>query len=196
MTIKLIVVLANPGAEYAQTRHNAGAWFVDALAERNGQSLKEESKFYGYTARLNLAGNDVRLLVPATFMNLSGKAVAALATFYRIQPDEILVAHDELDLPTGVAKLKLGGGNGGHNGLKDIQSKLGNNPNFYRLRIGIGHPGDKNKVVGFVLGKPLASEQPLIDDAIDEALRCTEVLLKEGIDRAMARMNGFKATPC
>lgn len=196
MTIKLIVGLANLGAEYAQTRHNAGAWFVDALAERNGQSLKEESKFYGYTARLNLAGNDVRLLVPATFMNLSGKAVAALATFYRIQPDEILVAHDELDLPPGVAKLKLGGGNGGHNGLKDIQSKLGNNPNFYRLRIGIGHPGDKNKVVGFVLGKPLASEQPLIDDAIDEALRCTEVLLKEGIDRAMARMNGFKATPC
>ncbi|EHM46900.1 aminoacyl-tRNA hydrolase [Hafnia alvei ATCC 51873] len=196
VTIKLIVGLANPGAEYAQTRHNAGAWFVDALAERNGQSLKEESKFYGYTARLNLAGNDVRLLVPTTFMNLSGKAVAALATFYRIQPDEILVAHDELDLPPGVAKLKLGGGNGGHNGLKDIQSKLGNNPNFYRLRIGIGHPGDKNKVVGFVLGKPLASEQPLIDDAIDEALRCTEVLLKEGIDRAMARMNGFKAPPC
>lgn len=196
MTIKLIVGLANPGAEYAQTRHNAGAWFVDALAERNGQSLKEESKFYGYTARLNLAGNDVRLLVPTTFMNLSGKAVAALTTFYRIQPDEILVAHDELDLPPGVAKLKLGGGNGGHNGLKDIQSKLGNNPNFYRLRIGIGHPGDKNKVVGFVLGKPLASEQPLIDDAIGEALRCTEVLLKEGIDRAMARMNGFKATPC
>jgi len=195
VTIKLIVGLANPGAEYAQTRHNAGAWFVDALAERNGQSLKEESKFYGYTARLNLAGNDVRLLVPTTFMNLSGKAVAALATFYRIQPDEILVAHDELDLPPGVAKLKLGGGNGGHNGLKDIQSKLGNNPNFYRLRIGIGHPGDKSKVVGFVLGKPLASEQPLIDDAIDEALRCTEVLLKEGIDRAMARMNGFKSTP-
>ena len=195
MTIKLIVGLANPGAEYAQTRHNAGAWFVDALAERNGQSLKEESKFHGYTARLNLAGNDVRLLVPTTFMNLSGKAVAALATFYRIQPDEILVAHDELDLPPGVAKLKLGGGNGGHNGLKDIQSKLGNNPNFYRLRIGIGHPGDKSKVVGFVLGKPLASEQPLIDDSIDEALGCTEVLLKEGIDRAMARMNGFKSTP-
>ncbi len=100
MTIKLIVGLANPGAEYAQTRHNAGAWFVDALAERNGQSLKEESKFYGYTARLNLAGSDVRLLVPTTFMNLSGKAVAALATFYRIQPDEILVAHDELGVGT------------------------------------------------------------------------------------------------
>ncbi|WP_230472941.1 aminoacyl-tRNA hydrolase [Enterobacillus tribolii] len=194
MTIKLIVGLANPGAEYAQTRHNAGAWFVDALAGRFNQSLKEEPKFFGYTARVNIAGNDVRLLVPTTFMNLSGKAVVTLATFYRIAPDEILVAHDELDLPPGVAKLKLGGGNGGHNGLKDIQNKLGNNPNFYRLRIGIGHPGDRNKVVGFVLGKPLASEAPLIDDAIDEALRCTEILMSDGMDKAMNRMNGFRST--
>lgn len=193
-SIKLIVGLANPGAEYAQTRHNAGAWYVDLLAQRYNQPLKEESKFFGYTARLNLAGNDVRLLVPTTFMNLSGKAVGALATFYRILPEEILVAHDELDLPPGVAKLKLGGSNGGHNGLKDIQSKLGNNPNFYRLRIGIGHPGDKNKVVGFVLGKPPASEQTLIDDAIDESLRCTEILLKEGMTEAMNRLHAFKAT--
>lgn len=193
-SIKLIVGLANPGAEYAQTRHNAGAWYVDLLAQRYNQPLKEESKFFGYTARLNLAGNDVRLLVPTTFMNLSGKAVGALATFYRILPEEILVAHDELDLPPGVAKIKLGGSNGGHNGLKDIQSKLGNNPNFYRLRIGIGHPGDKNKVVGFVLGKPPASEQTLIDDAIDESLRCTEILLKEGMTKAMNRLHAFKAT--
>ncbi|MBE0149064.1 aminoacyl-tRNA hydrolase [Serratia fonticola] len=193
-SIKLIVGLANPGAEYAQTRHNAGAWYVDLLAQRHNQPLKEESKFFGYTARLNLAGNDVRLLVPTTFMNLSGKAVGALATFYRILPEEILVAHDELDLPPGVAKLKLGGSNGGHNGLKDIQSRLGNNPNFYRLRIGIGHPGDKNKVVGFVLGKPPASEQTLIDDAIDESLRCTEILLKEGMTKAMNRLHAFKAT--
>ncbi|CAM3382054.1 aminoacyl-tRNA hydrolase [Yersinia entomophaga] len=189
----MIVGLANPGAEYAQTRHNAGAWYVDLLAERNNQSLKEESKFYGYTARLNLAGQDVRLLVPSTFMNLSGKAVSAMASFYRILPEEILVAHDELDIPPGVAKLKLGGGNGGHNGLKDIQSKLGNNPNFYRLRIGIGHPGDKSKVTGFVLGKPPASEQTLIDDAIDEAIRCTEVLLKEDVTKAMNRLHSFKA---
>lgn len=192
-SIKLIVGLANPGAEYAQTRHNAGAWYVDLLAGRHNQALKEESKFFGYTARLNLAGNDVRLLVPTTFMNLSGKAVAAMATFYRIAPDEILVAHDELDLPPGVAKLKLGGGNGGHNGLKDIQSKLGNNPNFYRLRIGIGHPGDRNKVVGFVLGKPPATEQTLIDEAIDESLRCTELLLQEGMTKAMNRLHTFKA---
>lgn len=126
-------------------------------------------------------------------MNLSGKAVAAMATFYRIQPDEILVAHDELDLLPGIAKLKLGGGHGGHNGLKDIISKLGNNPNFHRLRIGIGHPGDKSKVIGFVLGKPPTSEQTLIDDAIDEAVRCTEILMKEDMIKAMNRLHAFKA---
>ncbi|KAA9001912.1 aminoacyl-tRNA hydrolase [Affinibrenneria salicis] len=191
--IKLIVGLANPGAEYAATRHNAGAWYVDRLAERLRQPLKEESKFFGYTARLNLAGHDVRLLVPVTFMNLSGKAVAAMATFYRIQPEEILVAHDELDLLPGVAKLKLGGGHGGHNGLKDIISKLGNNPGFHRLRIGIGHPGDKNKVTGFVLGKPPLSEQKLIDDAIDEAISCTEILLQEDMLKAMNRLHAFRA---
>jgi peptidyl-tRNA hydrolase, PTH1 family len=191
--IKLIVGLANPGADYAQTRHNAGAWYVDLLAQRHQQSLKEESKFFGYTARINLNGNDVRLLVPTTFMNLSGKAVQAMANFYRIELNEILVAHDELDLPPGVVKMKLGGGNGGHNGLKDIQSKFANNPNFYRLRIGIGHPGDKNKVVGFVLGKPPISEQKLIDDAIDEALSCTDILMRDGYEKAINRLHSFKA---
>ncbi|MQL47467.1 aminoacyl-tRNA hydrolase [Photorhabdus khanii] len=192
--IKLIVGLANPGAEYAQTRHNAGAWYVDLLARSHNQSLKEESKFFGYTARINMCGHDIRLLVPTTFMNLSGKSVAALTSFYRIQPDEILVAHDELDLPPGVAKMKLGGSHGGHNGLKDIQNKFGNNPNFYRLRIGIGHPGDKNKVIGFVLGKPPASEQKLIDDAINEALRCTDILMKQDMDKAINRLHSFKAS--
>ena len=193
MSIKLIVGLANPGAEYAATRHNAGAWYVDLLAGRHNQTLKEEAKFFGYTARLNIDGEDVRLLVPTTFMNLSGKAVGAMANFYRIQPEEILVAHDELDLPPGVAKFKLGGGHGGHNGLKDIISKLGNNPGFHRLRVGIGHPGDKNKVVGFVLGKPPLSEQKLIDDAIDEATRCTDIWLKEGLTKATNRLHAFKA---
>ncbi|WP_449554110.1 aminoacyl-tRNA hydrolase [Lelliottia amnigena] len=193
MTIKLIVGLANPGAEYAATRHNAGAWYVDLLAERLRTPLREEPKFFGYTSRINLAGADVRLLVPTTFMNLSGKAVAAMATFYRINPDEILVAHDELDLPPGVAKFKLGGGHGGHNGLKDIISKLGNNPNFHRLRVGIGHPGDKNKVVGFVLGKPPSSEQKLIDEAVDEAVRCTEIWLQDGLTKATNRLHAFKA---
>jgi len=126
-------------------------------------------------------------------MNLSGKAVQTVATFYQIKPEEILVAHDELDLNPGIAKLKLGGGHGGHNGLKDIINKLGNNPNFYRLRIGIGHPGDKNKVVGFVLNKPSQPEQNLIDQAINESVRCTEVLLKQGIDAAMNRLHSFKA---
>jgi PTH1 family peptidyl-tRNA hydrolase len=193
VTIKLIVGLANPGAEYAATRHNAGAWYVDLLAERFRAPLREEAKFFGYASRINIAGEDVRLLVPTTFMNLSGKAVAAMATFYRINPDEILVAHDELDLPPGVAKFKLGGGHGGHNGLKDIISKLGNNPNFHRLRIGIGHPGDKNKVVGFVLGKQPVSEQKLIDDAVDEAVRCTELWLKDGLTKATNRLHAFKA---
>lgn len=192
-SIKLIVGLANPGAEYAATRHNAGAWYVDLLAERHNQSLKEESKFYGFTARLNIGGEDVRLLVPTTFMNLSGKSVAAMATFYRISPEEILVAHDELDLPPGVAKFKQGGGHGGHNGLKDIISKLGNNQNFHRLRIGIGHPGDRNKVVGFVLGKPPVSDQTRIDNVIDEAVRCTELWQKEGKLKAMNRLHSFKA---
>lgn len=192
-TIKLIVGLANPGIEYAATRHNAGAWFVDQLAERYHQSLKNEPKFFGYSSRITLSGHDVRLLVPTTFMNLSGKAVQAMATFYQIKPEEILVAHDELDLNPGIAKFKFGGSHGGHNGLKDIASKLGNNLNFYRLRIGIGHPGDKNKVVSYVLNKPSKSEQELIDKAIDESVRCTEILLSDGIEAAMNRLHAFKA---
>lgn len=192
--IKLIVGLANPGAEYADTRHNAGAWYVDLLTRRYNQSLKEESKFFGYTARLVIANQDVRVLVPTTFMNLSGKAVLVMANFYRIEPDEILVAHDELDLPPGIAKLKLGGSNGGHNGLKDIANKFGNNPNFYRLRIGIGHPGDKNKVTGYVLGKPPVNELKLIDDVIDESVRCTEILIKDDMTKAMNRLHAFKGS--
>lgn len=192
-TIKLIVGLANPGNEYAATRHNAGAWFVDQLAERYHQSLKNEPKFFGYSSRITLSGHDVRLLVPTTFMNLSGKAVQAMATFYQIKPEEILVAHDELNLNPGIAKFKFGGSHGGHNGLKDIASKLGNNLNFYRLRIGIGHPGDKNKVVSYVLNKPSKSEQELIDKAIDESVRCTEILLSDGIEAAMNRLHAFKA---
>ncbi len=192
-TIKLIVGLANPGNEYAATRHNAGAWFVDQLAERYHQSLKNEPKFFGYSSRITLSGHDVRLLVPTTFMNLSGKAVQAMATFYQIKPEEILVAHDELDINPGIAKFKFGGSHGGHNGLKDIANKLGNNLNFYRLRIGIGHPGDKNKVVSYVLNKPSKSEQELIDKAIDESVRCIEILLSDGIEAAMNRLHAFKA---
>ncbi|GGZ06809.1 MULTISPECIES: aminoacyl-tRNA hydrolase [Shewanella] len=192
-TIKLIVGLGNPGAEYAQTRHNAGAWYVAQLAGNYGASLMPESKYFGLTARITVKGRDVRLLVPTTFMNLSGKAVGALASFFRIAPDEILVAHDELDMPPGVAKFKLGGGHGGHNGLKDIIASLGNDKNFYRLRIGIGHPGDKNKVSGYVLGKAPQAEQQRIDAAIDEALRATDILYAEDMTKAMNRLHAFKA---
>lgn len=191
--IKLIVGLANPGAEYAQTRHNAGAWYVQELARVCGVSLVPESKYFGLAARALLHGQDVRLLIPATFMNLSGKSVAALANFFRILPEEILVAHDELDIDPGVAKFKLGGGHGGHNGLKDIIAQMGNDKGFYRLRIGIGHPGDKNKVSGYVLGKAPASEQEKMEAAIDEAVRATEILFQQDMVKAMNRLHSFKA---
>ena len=191
--IKLIVGLANPGAKYEGTRHNAGEWFVNELTRMYNTSLKEEAKYFGKVAKINTAQGEVRLLVPTTFMNLSGKAVGALANFYRIKPEEILVAHDELDLPPGVAKIKQGGGHGGHNGLKDIIASLGNNNNFYRVRIGIGHPGHRDLVAGYVLGKPAPQDQEKIDAAVDEASRCVEVLFKESIVKATNRLNGFKA---
>ncbi len=191
--IKLIVGLANPGAKYEGTRHNAGEWLVNELARMYNTSLKEEAKYFGKIAKINTAQGEVRLLVPTTFMNLSGKAVGALANFYRIKPEEILVAHDELDLPPGVAKIKQGGGHGGHNGLKDIIASLGNNNNFYRVRIGIGHPGHRDLVAGYVLGKPAPEDQEKINSAVDEASRCVEVLFKEGIVKATNRLNGFRA---
>lgn len=191
--IKLIVGLANPGAKYEGTRHNAGEWLVNELARMYNTSLKEEAKYFGKVAKINTAQGEVRLLVPTTFMNLSGKAVGALANFYRIKPEEILVTHDELDLPPGVAKIKQGGGHGGHNGLKDIIASLGNNNNFYRVRIGIGHPGHKDLVANYVLGKPAPQDQEKINSAVDEASRCVEVLFKDGIVKATNRLNGFRA---
>lgn len=191
--IKLIVGLGNPGEKYAETRHNAGEWLLERLARRFNFSLKEENKFFGKTARAVIGGQEIRFLVPTTFMNLSGKSVGALATFYRIQPEEILIAHDELDLPPGVAKIKQGGGHGGHNGLRDSIAQLGNNKNFYRLRLGIGHPGDKNLVSAYVLGKPSPTDGELIGKALDEAAVCVEILIKEGITKATNRLNAFKA---
>ncbi|QFU24012.1 aminoacyl-tRNA hydrolase [Shewanella eurypsychrophilus] len=191
--IKLIVGLANPGEKYAQTRHNAGAWYVQELARICGATLVADSKYFGLTARVTLHSRDVRLLIPSTFMNLSGKSVGALANFFRIDTDEILVAHDELDMVPGVAKFKLGGGHGGHNGLKDIIASLGNDKGFYRLRIGIGHPGDRSQVSNYVLGKAPAAEQVLIEDVIDEAVRSTEVLFNEDMAKAMHRLHSYKA---
>lgn len=191
--IKLIVGLGNLGSKYADTRHNAGEWLIERIARRFNLTLKDENKFFGKTAIATISGQDVRLLVPTTFMNLSGKSVGALASFYRILPEEILVIHDELDLPPGSVKLKLGGGHGGHNGLKDIIAQLANSKNFYRLRVGIGHPGDKNLVASYVLSKPSPQDQTLIDKALDEAESCIEILIKDGIDKAMNRLNGFRA---
>ncbi len=190
--IRLIVGLGNPGPEYENTRHNAGERFLNQLADTYHTPLKPESKFFGKTARITMAGKDIRLLYPTTFMNKSGQAVAALANFYRIEPEQILVAFDELDLPPGVAKYKIGGSSS-QNGVRDIVAKLGNNKNFLRLRIGIGHPGHKSRVTGHVLGKPPADEKTAIESAIDEAVRCTELLLKEDLKQAQNRLHSHKA---
>ena len=190
--IKLIVGLGNPGDKYTDTRHNAGEWLIERLARRFNVSLNPESKFFGKTARILVNGKEVRLLVPTTFMNLSGKAVGALASFYRIKPEEILVIHDELDLPPGTAKLKQGGGHGGHNGLKDIVAQLGNNNNFYRLRIGIGHPGHRDLVAGYVLNKPSPADRDALEKVLDEATDCVEMIFKDGMVKATNRLNSFK----
>ena len=190
--IKLIVGLGNPGDKYTDTRHNAGEWLIERLARRFNVSLNPENKFFGKTVRTLLNGKEVRLLVPTTFMNLSGKAVGALASFYRIKPEEILVIHDELDLPAGTAKLKQGGGHGGHNGLKDIVAQLGNNNNFYRLRIGIGHPGHRDLVAGYVLNKPSPADRDALEKVLDEATDCVEMIFKDGMIKATNRLNSFK----
>lgn len=190
--IELIVGLGNPGPEYEHTRHNAGAWYLNALARHYNCPLKLEAKFNGYTGRTQIAGQDVRLLLPTTYMNLSGQAVSAMARFYRIPVEHILVAFDELDLPPGIVKLKTGGSSS-QNGVRDIVSKLGNNSGFHRLRIGIGHPGDRQKVTGHVLGRARSDEQQLIDAAIDEAVRCTSLLIQDGMTKAMNRLHSFKA---
>ncbi len=191
--IKLLVGLANPGLEYKNTRHNAGAWVVEELARMHNVSMREEAKFFGLTGRIQTNGQDLRLLIPTTFMNLSGKAIAAIAKFYQIKPEEIHGGHDKLDRAPGVAKYKKGGGHGGHNGLRDTIAKLANTKDFYRLRIGIGHPGHKDKVAGFVLGKAPAKEQELIDAAVDESTRCLDILLKDGLSKAQNRLHTFKA---
>jgi peptidyl-tRNA hydrolase, PTH1 family len=163
--IKLIVGLGNPGQEYAQTRHNVGAWFVDAVAEDSNTALSMDTKFYGYTGKATIKGHSVFLLIPTTYMNDSGKAVSAIAKYYKIEPEEILVAHDELDLEPGVLRLKQDGGHGGHNGLRDIISHL-HSKNFVRARIGIGHPGDRNQVTHYVLKAPGRDDESKIIDSI------------------------------
>ncbi len=167
---KMIVGLGNPGKEYEATRHNVGFWLLDELAWQWKATFKEEKKFFGEVARVSRSEGDVWLIKPMTFMNRSGQAVAALAQFYKIEPEEILVVHDELDIECGRIKFKLGGGNGGHNGLKDIQARLGT-PNFYRLRLGIDHPGDKALVSAYVLNKPSAEHRQLIEDSVNKSIK-------------------------
>ncbi|MFC7289358.1 aminoacyl-tRNA hydrolase [Herminiimonas glaciei] len=195
MPIRLIVGLGNPGQEYEQTRHNAGFWLVDQLAHNTPRcNLSRESKYNALAAKTVIAGQEVWLLEPQTFMNRSGQSVGALARFYKIQPDEVLVAHDELDLPPGVAKLKKGGSSGGHNGLKDITAALGTQ-DYWRLRIGIGHPRTLNlqqAVVDFVLHRPRKEEQPLIDEAIAKSLDVIPMLCEGKFEAATMQLHTNK----
>lgn len=188
--LSLIVGLGNPGTEYAQTRHNAGFWFVEQFAQRYGISLKNEAKFHGLTGRGQVEGREVRLLLPTTFMNRSGSSVVPFAKFFQIAPQSILIAHDELDMNPGIIRLKTGGGHGGHNGLRDIVPHIG--ADFHRLRIGIGHPGHKDRVSGHVLSKAPKSEQDLIDHAIDHALVQSALLMQGQIAQAMNQINAYK----
>lgn len=189
---KLIVGLGNPGAEYTETRHNAGFWFCERLAQNLGVSLNHESRFHGYAGRSRDA--DVWLLLPQTFMNRSGQSVLALAHFYRILPNEILVVHDELDIPPGQSRLKYGGGLGGHNGLKDITARL-STQDYWRLRIGIGHPGDKNQVANYVLNRARREEQAEIDDAIERALGAWPKIIAADWNAAGQIINARPAAP-
>ncbi len=181
--IKLFVGLGNPGPEYEGTRHNAGFQWVDEVARALKVQLVPERSYWGLAARANVQGRPVWLLEPQTYMNLSGKSVAALARFYKIAPDEILVAHDELDFEPGVVKLKKGGSHGGHNGLRDIHAQLGAS-DYWRLRIGIGHPGLKSEVVGWVLKRPAPAERTLIDEGIAHALKALPAMLAGDMDKA------------
>lgn len=189
-SIKLLVGLGNPGDKYEATRHNAGYWCIDQLAAASNSKLALDPKFFGITGKLNPT-TDTWLLKPTTFMNASGKSVAALANYYKILPNQIAVIHDDLDLPPETAKLKIGGGHGGHNGLKDITAALGT-PNFWRLRLGIGHPGDRNEVVNFVLKAPTRDEKTAINQCIDQSIQIVPHLLSGDFEAAMLKLHTKK----
>ncbi len=192
--IRLFVGLGNPGPEYEATRHNAGFWWIDELARKLGARLVPERAYQGLAARANLPGGPVWLLQPMTYMNRSGASVAPLARFFKIAPQEILVVHDELDLQPGQAKLKLGGSAAGHNGLKDIHGLLGTQ-DFWRLRLGIGHPGVKAEVVNYVLKKPSAEHREAIDKAIDQSLSASDAFIAGDMDKALALVHAGAQRP-
>jgi len=192
--IRLLVGLGNPGPQYEATRHNAGFWWLDAAARQLGVSLKPQREYFGLTARAGIGNAAVWLLQPTTFMNLSGKAVAALARFYRIDPPDMLVVHDELDLVPGQARLKFGGGHAGHNGLRDIGAQLGT-ADFWRLRLGIGHPGVKTEVVDYVLRRPMAEQREQIEGAIERSLAALDAMLAGDMERAMMSVHARPPRP-
>lgn len=185
--ITLIAGLGNPGPQYDQTRHNAGFWFVDELARRHGGQFRQESKFSGEVCRINVQGQELWLLKPATFMNRSGQSLKQFSGFYKLAIEQILVVHDEIDLPPGVVRLKRGGGHGGNNGLRDVIAHLGKA--FWRLRIGVGHPGNKDHVVDYVLGRPSKSDQSAIEACIDEAADLDAFWVCGEMEKAMHRLH-------
>jgi PTH1 family peptidyl-tRNA hydrolase len=187
LALKLIIGLGNPGAEYARTRHNAGWWFVDGIAERFGGQWRREPRWRAQLARIRIDATDVWLAKPTDYMNRSGSPVAAIAGFYQIGAADILVAHDDIDLPPGICRLKQGGGHGGHNGVRDVIAHLG--ADFWRLRFGVGHPGARDLVIDAVLDRPTAAEQLAIDAALERASAIVPLLLTEGAQKAMHRLH-------
>jgi len=190
--LRLIVGLGNPGPEHARNRHNAGFWFVDALAEKLGERFGLESKLFGQTAKVVIGGQPVWLLKPATYMNLSGKSVTAALRYWKIEPREALLAHDDLDLPPGTARLKFDGGHGGQNGLRDTMRLLGHGQ-FHRLRVGIGHPGHKDQVTPWVLGRPGKDDEASILRAIDDAIEVLPLAVAGDFNEAMKRLHTPRA---
>lgn len=189
--IRAIVALGNPGSDHARDRHNAGFWLADYLARHWRLNLKREKKFKGELARADQAGQRVWLLKPTTYMNVSGQAIQPLTAFHKIDPAEVLVVHDEMDLAPGVARFKEGGGHGGHNGLRDTHRVLGSG--YRRLRIGIGHPGDSSRVLSHVLGTPSPSDQQAIDEAIEAAAEAIDIMLASGWNRGAQQLNSRKS---
>jgi PTH1 family peptidyl-tRNA hydrolase len=192
-SLKLIVGLGNPGTEYARTRHNAGFQLLDELAARHGALFRSEPRHRAELARAHIAGHDLWLLKPMSYMNHSGDPVRSVASFYRVPPEAILVAYDELDFPAGVVRLKQGGGAAGHNGMRDVIAQMGDS--FWRLRVGIGHPGDRSLVLDYVLGRPQPADAQLIREALVAAADAIAVLLTEGAQIAMNRLHSRDAAP-
>lgn len=191
--LKLIVGLGNPGPSYLETRHNAGQIFVEEIARSFNIKLNTDKKFFGISGTGIVAGREIKLLIPTTFMNRSGQAIAAICQFYKILPQDILVAHDELDFEPGIARIKLGGGHGGHNGLRDTIASLGNQKEFYRLRIGIGHPGHASEVANYVLNKANPVDHEKMIASIDESIRHLPQMIKGEWQAAMNQLHSYSA---